>query len=693
MNKKTLALHTFKNKFLLFYFIGAAQGLAEICGSARDHQKTEAIVQWVLGFKKDTDTGAREGMMWFLSFLPYTLREQFSNYISSSLPIILGGLSDENEGVREVAMRAGKVIVIVLGMNHSSELAPALMDGIFQEDWRIRASSLQLLGELLFLIGDAKSIGMTLDDDDDDAGNMTSSTRVIGNIRNSLGNTITDSVLASVYIARADVAASVRQQSLSIWKTIVANTPRTLVEIMPTLIKKLVEQLSSDVEDLRLISGRSIGELVMKLGDKVLPVIVQPLQLGLRSDNESTRLGVCLGLAEVLTACTKKQAEDYIDSIINAVRVALCDSSSEVSSQAAKSFMILYKNVGDIAVNEIVPALLQNLVTGGEQSELAINGLKEIVSLKPRDMLEYLLPMFLVSPIQLVSTRALAAVLEVSGQYVHYYLGTIIPALITELYQIESKIETLRQSQQQVEDVEEMSNLENKRNFEEQRLEGVKNAVKSLMSALSTNGIGSFVTEIGKQIDHDTSLKRRKWGCWMTEQFFICCKADYFDYVPILLKYVISRLADVEMYVLEALKNCFQAIATNVSLDQLMNHVDFMKNCISSTASSARHKTSSAIQVNANGDFILPLFTIPKSLDPFLTIFLYGLSNGSIQVREISAEMIGELATMTTIEVLKPTLIKSVGPLIRVVGERYPSSVKAAILKVCYSYSMLSECC
>ncbi len=227
-----------------------------------------------------------------------------------------------------------------------------------------------------------------------------------------------------------------------------------------------------------------------------------------------------------------------------------------------------------------------------------------------------------------------------------------------------------------------MSQLEGKVTFEEQRLEGVKTAVKALVSAISTNGVGSFVTEIGKQIDHDTNIKRRKWGCWVAEQFFTFCKSDYFDYVPILLKFIITRIADVEMYVLEALKNCFAAIANNVPLDQLMNHVDFMKNCISSTASSARHKTSSAIQVNANGEFILPLFTIPKTLDPFLTIFLYGLSNGSIQVREVSAEMIGDLATMTTIDVLKPTLIKSVGPLIRVVGERYPSSVKAAILKV-----------
>jgi hypothetical protein len=55
--------------------------------------------------------------------------------------------------------------------------------------------------------------------------------------------------------------------------------------------------------------------------------------------------------------------------------------------------------------------------------------------------------------------------------------------------------------------------------------------------------------------------------------------------------------------------------------------------------------------------------------------------NGNVLVREHSAEALGEVIQLTEAGSLKPYLIKTTGPLIRVVGDKFPSSVKAAILK------------
>lgn len=626
----------------------------------------------MLGFRQSVSIFPREGLMWFLSFLPYTLRESFSNYIPSSLPVILKGLSDDNDGVREVAMRAGKVIVSILGVNHGAELAPALLSGLSEDDWRIRSNSLQLLGDLLILLGDGKIHTHSLEDDDDDLGvvNEGGSARVLNNIKLALGVQLTEEVLSAIYIVRSDISIVVRQNSLQIWKSIVSNTPRTLVEIMPVLINTLVFKLSSDEEDLRIIAGRAIGELVMKLGDKVLPVIVSPLHKGLNSQLESKRLGVCLGLEEVLNSCTKRQAEEYIEPIIETLKVALCDSSALVCEQAARAFMTLYKNVGSIAVDEIVPALLNNLQLGGEESSMAVRGLKEIVSQRPRDMLEYLLPMFIISPISLISAKALTSVIEVAGQYIHYHFGNLIPTIIHEIYMIEDKLESLS------------SVNEGEIEQEKYRLEAIKQAAVSIVSDLNSQGVHQFVLDIGKQICHDTNLKRRKLGCWFTEQFFTYCKIDYFEYLPVLLKFILSRVADQDKSILISLKDCLTALSISVPLEELINHVDFMKNCISSTASSARHRTTGGIALSSTGEFILPLFSIQKSLDPLFTIFLYGLMNGNTTIRELCADMIGELSSMAEPDILKPTLMKVVGPLIRVIGERYPSGVKAAILKV-----------
>ena len=94
------------------------------------------------------------------------------------------------------------------------------------------------------------------------------------------------------------MSIAVRQNALQIWKSIVTNTPRTLVEIMKVLLSLLIEKLSEgsidedddqvfgvvkrgnddeeeaggdgdNGEDIRIVASRSLGDLVMKLGDKV----------------------------------------------------------------------------------------------------------------------------------------------------------------------------------------------------------------------------------------------------------------------------------------------------------------------------------------------------------------------------------------------------------------------------------------
>ena len=105
--------------------------------------------------------------------------------------------------------------------------------------------------------------------------------------------------------------------------------------------------------------------------------------------------------------------------------------------------------------------------------------------------------------------------------------------------------------------------------------------------------------------------------------------------------------------------------------------------CHSSTASDARHRTGFVgLQTSEKGDTVFPYFSLPKALDPLLAICLHALMNGTTQGREVAADTIGEIINLSEAASLKPYLIKTTGPLIRVVGDRFPSSVKSAILKV-----------
>lgn len=71
------------------------------------------------------------------------------------LPAILDGLADESEGVRDAALQAGRTAVELFAHNSLPLLLPAVETGIIHDNWRIRQSSVELLGDLLFKVSSA----------------------------------------------------------------------------------------------------------------------------------------------------------------------------------------------------------------------------------------------------------------------------------------------------------------------------------------------------------------------------------------------------------------------------------------------------------------------------------------------------------------------------------------------------------
>jgi hypothetical protein len=537
--------------------------LAEICGAALSPERIQQVLQTVLRLQQHNACG-REGLLWFLSFLPATLNEGFALYIGITLPVILSGLCDENEGVREVAMRAGQVVVYKLGISHTNELIPALTDGMFQDDHRIRHSSLQLLGELLCMVGETKSAaagGLGDGDDESDSEDAAfetggSLTRVQQKIRQHIGDAETNAVLASLYIVRSDAAMVVRQTALNVWKSVVANSPRTLMEIMPVLVMQLIDKLASPSEMLRSVAGSSLGDIVSKLGDKVLPAVVKPLREGLRSEVVSQRQGVCSGLNELMAACTRKQAEDYLDVLVPALQQALCDPVKEVCSQAARAFLTLFRAVGARAIQQIVPTLLETYGSGdASEAKLSLQGLREIVQQRPRDLLEYLLPTLMTSPVTTTNARALGSIAEVAGPQLHHYLNTLLPALVQELSSTDARVESLKASA-----AADPAAATGALDAECVRYEALKEAAAAVMGAVTTDGVHSVVGELGRQMEHEGSPKRRRWGCWLAGQFFTHSQASFGEYVPVLLKFLLSRVAETDRALLQVCSACTKCL-------------------------------------------------------------------------------------------------------------------------------------
>ncbi len=73
-------------------------------------------------------------------------------------------------------------------------------------------------------------------------------------------------------------------------------------------------------------------------------------------------------------------------------------------------------------------------------------------------------------------------------------------------------------------------------------------------------------------------------------------------------------------------------------------------------------------------------FGFPAGLAPFVPIFQHGLMHGSEDTRETSALALGELAQSSSAEALKVHLVKITGPLIRIVGDKFPAKVRDSAL-------------
>jgi hypothetical protein len=108
-------------------------------------------------------------------------------------------------------------MVTVLGTNNALLLLPSLSEGMFDDDWRIRHSSLTLLGDLLYLLCDTKAVGMADgEDEDEDLAGMSSGGRVTATLRANIGEKNANDVLAALYIVRSDSAMVVRQSALQV---------------------------------------------------------------------------------------------------------------------------------------------------------------------------------------------------------------------------------------------------------------------------------------------------------------------------------------------------------------------------------------------------------------------------------------------------------------------------------------------
>lgn len=580
---------------------GAAQGLANVLG-ALGPDRLQTLFPDLVAATHNKNFYVREGSMYMFCFLPLGMSKGFQTFLPRVMPCVLGGLADDSEVVREVAMRAGLNIVNEYYISAVDVLVPCLEEGLFSDNWRIRQSSVSLLGDFMAKLTGADTPEADLEDDNDrTARAKTDITKVMGEGR-------VHSILAALYMIRFDVNTAVRQKSMLVWKSLVNNTPKTLREILPTLMTTLISCMGSNNTDKRQVAARTLGDLVSKLGERVMPEIIPMLDRGLDARESDKRLGVCVGLTEVIAAAGRQQLGNYIADVIPTVRRALQDRLADVREAAAQAFDMLYTSIGPKVLDDVLPPLLASLSKereaaqarpeGTEASSPAADALRQILLVRSQAVLPFLVPKLIAKPLTAPNATALSSIASVAGPALNEHLSEILPVLLEA---------STNPSRPEAETKE------------------IKTATETIILAVQDEGLEILIPELLQQLE-DEEATTRAGAAELLAAFCNATKADIEDFTQDLIVSLLGLFNDSEQSVLVAAWNALGAVTKTIKKENLsfLEAVDEGMETVSD-------------ELPDEGERILPGFCIPKGIQPILPLLLNGLMLGSPEQRELSA--------------------------------------------------------
>ncbi|KAJ2745430.1 translational activator of GCN4 [Coemansia sp. BCRC 34301] len=694
---------------------GAAQGLSEVL-SGIGLDRLEGLLPEVLANCNSARMAVREGFMMLLIYLPTTFGDDFQQFLPQVMPPVLSGLADENEQVRNAALRAGRILVVSFATTAIDSLLPDLLSSMNHELWRIRHSSIELLGELLYRVAGisgkqaerdreaARALFLTVDNDGDGGagtGGSGSAAKVgedggaedevdedaendaviSSNLREILGEKLGMDrflgVLAALYVSRSDVAAMVRQVSFSVWKSIVNNTPRTVRECLPRIMDIVLVGLASEEYDRRTTAARTLGDLVHKLGEAILSRVVPILEKALAdttgNSGGSIRHGVFIGLSEILRSASRVYIDVYADAMIPLVRRGLCDNDVMVREAAATAFNSLQQTAGPRVIDLVVPPLLAALTAtadgdslDGINAENALEALRELMAVRANVVFPVLIPTLTKVPVTAFNARALASLIQVSAG--NNTLSKRLPQILLSLFDSMPVHHTAGDVGAEAALRETVRVIVASASQDEDTLE-------ALMAQLHES------VKYGENVDLGTDPKAASRVAEACFAFEAMCLAfgpgsaargrsvlgtHVADWLRILIELMAVGASEL---VVRASWSALDALCKAVPKEDFDGYVGPVSRIVQSVTDSL-----------PPGVATLPGFNLAKGVGPLLPIYSQGLLAGSADTKERAVRGMARLVRFTDPAALRPFATAITGPLIRIVGDRHPANVKAAIL-------------
>lgn len=598
--------------------LGSAQALSEVLAGLGT-SRLEETLPTMLQNASSSKPSVREGFMSLFVFLPACFGNSFASYLNRIIPPILSGLADEVESIRETALRAGRLLVKNFASKSIDLLLPELERGLADDSYRIRLSSVELVGDLLFSLGGIQNKEVEEEE---------TAARAGQSLLEALGEERRNKVLSSLYICRCDTSALVRTAAINVWKALVAS-PRTLRDLVPTLSQLIIKRLGSTNMEHKVIASASLGELIKKAGEGVLSTLLPSMEEGLMTASDvDSKQGICIALGELVKSASPDALEAYEKSLTSIVRTALVDSDKDVREAAADAFDTLQQIFGKRIVDQVLPDLL-SLLRNPADARRSLAALLTLLTEATRAsvILPNLIPTLLTNPITAFNANALASLVQVAGASINRRLPTILNVFMDNI--ISTRDDELKEE-----------------------LTGAFDTV--LSSANNVEGLHTTMTVMVAMIKHEDH-KRRAASARRLAKFFGKMDVDLSRYYPDLIDVLLISFDDYDTDVVRAAWEALTQLTSHMRKEQ-------MESLVVPTRQTLRHVGVPG--ANLSG------FCLPKGIGSIFPIFLQGLLYGSVDQKVQAALGISDIIDRTSPEALKPYVTQITGPLIRVVSER-----------------------
>ena len=619
---------------------GAAQGYAEILVSF-DESYIDKHLMRIINKIQDGDHIIKEGYLSVFVFLPGCLGDKFEKYFELIFPLIIEAFSDDHENVRNVSNKIFEICIKIFARKNTTQLVEPLLDRLFSENWRIRNSSIALIKTLI------SNLGKEFSKEDSEY----------------FKKELRDQILTYTFILKSDTSGNTETLANIIWRDYVDNIPKYLSKILKNIYNQLMNLINDEMnEETYNIAKLNVGLLATKFSDKffneLLPIIKETI--------------------------VKEKDNEYItDASFTMISVAVSEISERLlASHRNVILKIMYENIFTefssvrLHIAQIVYNMSIRLNDHNMNRNLVNNVMKQVRG-KPANVQK--------------------ETLEIVGNLTEISKGEVIRYVIAEIFRKpyeEGFLELGTMISREI--VEAVDNQNEAKDLFESLFEtfiGIPSTSMSTIVAITTkldeeylDLFIKFLDKIAKKIESDESkgIKDKKEGKDSIEYHFSELIANFCAKTEQSLESIYDNIVEIIINLMHydnepLIKNVGSILKTLVEKTEKSPDVDI----IMTTLLKSMNDLYDRIKVNEDYKEEKYSEVIGKKLTLIMEHLLFTIQNallyGNNQI--MACKLINDIIYYCPRKNLKPNIMKMIGPIIRVLGEKISPETKEKLME------------